>query len=292
MDTKKLSVLEKTVELASLSKAGEELGMTQSGVSHVIAALEEELGVSLLTRTRAGARLTPEGEKLMPYIRGVLGSERQLEEATAALRGLEMGTVRVATFTSVAVHWLPEMIKNFQLQYPNIEFRLHNGDYKDVDQWLADGSADIGFIALPTSLSCEVVPLLEDRLLAIVPKEHRLAALDRVPVEELAHEPFISLLDGSDNDARRAIAAANIRLNVKFTTKDDYAILAMVEHGLGVSIVPELLMEGQRQNFAARELVPPASRTIALAMPGDRAAAPSVVRFAEYVKAWVDEHYH
>lgn len=291
MDTKKYIVLEKTVELCSLSKAAEELGMTQSGVSHIIAGLEEEFGVSLLTRTRSGARLTPEGEKLMPYIRNILLSERQLEEATAALRGLEIGTVRVATFTSVAVHWLPQMIKDFQQQYPNIQFVLKNGDYKDVDQWLSDGSADLGFIALPTLLPCECIPLKEDSLLAILPKDHPLAAAEKVPVEKLGSEPFISLLDGSDNDARRAIEAANVRLNIKFSTKDDYAILAMVEHGLGVSIVPKLLLEGQNFDLAARELVPPSSRTIALAIPNVRSAAPSVTRFAEYVKTWVEQHY-
>ena len=88
MDTKKYEVFEKTVELSSLTKAAEELGLTQSGVSHIIAALEEEFGFPLLTRSRTGARLTPEGEKIMPFLRDILRSQEQLDQTAAELRGL------------------------------------------------------------------------------------------------------------------------------------------------------------------------------------------------------------
>ena len=85
MDTKKYEVFEKTVELSSLTKAAEELGLTQSGVSHIIAALEEEFGFPLLTRSRTGARLTPEGEKIMPFLRDILRSQEQLDQTAAEL---------------------------------------------------------------------------------------------------------------------------------------------------------------------------------------------------------------
>ena len=88
MDTKKYEVFEKTVERSSLTKAAEELGLTQSGVSHILASLEEEFGFPLLTRSRTGARLTPEGEKIMPFIRSILRSQEQLDQTAAELRGL------------------------------------------------------------------------------------------------------------------------------------------------------------------------------------------------------------
>ena len=189
MDTKKYEVFEKTVELSSLTKAAEELGLTQSGVSHIIAALEEEFGFPLLMRSRTGARLTPEGEKIMPILRDILRSQEQLDQTAAELRGLSAGTVRIATFTSVAVHWLPGMMQEFQTLYPRVEFKLFNGDYHDVDRWLTDGSADVGFITLPTALRCECIPLREDRLLAILPEDHPLAKKDVCPVKEVAALP-------------------------------------------------------------------------------------------------------
>ena len=287
MDTKKYEVFEKTVEMASLTRAAEELGLTQSGVSHIIAALEEEFGLPLLRRTRVGARLTPEGERLMPCIREVLRAQERLDQTAADMRGLAAGTVRIATFTSVAVHWLPGMLQEFQALYPKVDFRLFNGDYHDVDRWLSEGSAALGFLPLPTDLHCECIPLAEDRLLAVLPPAHPLAAREVCPVTEAAREPFISLLETSDDDARRALDAVGVRPEVRFTTKDDYAIIAMVSQGLGVSIMPELLLRGRSDDVAVRPLDPPASRTLALAIPAGAAAGPATRRFADFAAEWV-----
>ena len=287
MDTKKYEVFVKIVERSSLTKAAEEMGLTQSGVSHILAGLEEEFGFPLLRRSRIGARLTPEGERLMPYLRDILRSQEQLEQTVAELRGLSAGTVRIATFTSVAVHWLPAMMQEFQKEYPKVEFKLFNGDYHDVDRWLSDGSVDLGFITLPTELRCECIPLREDPLLAILPKGHPLAEKDVCPVKAVAEEPFISLLETSDSDSRRVLEASRAKPNIRFTTKDDYAIIAMVEQGLGVSIMPELLLQGMQDKVAARPLDPPASRTLALALPAGDLTGPATRRFAEFAAGWV-----
>lgn len=291
MPVNKYEAFLKAAELGSLTRAATELGVTQSAVSHMIGALEEELGFSLLKRGRSGARATAEGERVLPAIRGMLNSREQLEQTAAAIRGLDCGTVRIGTFTSVAVHWLPGMIKRFQADYPNVELKLMNGDYHDVEQWLADGSCDLGFIALPTKQRGKVTALLEDRLLAVVPKDHRLASLPRFPIKEVEHEPFISLLETSDHDARRALDAAGVTPNIRYTTKDDYAIIAMVEQGLGVSIMPELLLSGRNDNVRIMELTPPASRVIGLCLPDADRAGPATTRFAQCVSDWVREHY-
>ena len=166
-----------------------------------------------------------------------------------------------------------------------------NGDYHDVEQWLSDGSADLGFVALPTKVKGKLTALLEDRLLAVVPKEHRLASLPRFPIKEVENEPFISLLETSDHDARRALEAAGVKPNIRYTTKDDYAIIAMVEQGLGVSIMPELLLSGRSDNVRIMELTPPASRTIGLCLPDADRAGPATLRFSQCVSDWVREHY-
>lgn len=94
----------KVVELGSLTKAADALGFTQSGVSHAISSLEEELGFTLLLRGRSGVRLTPNGEQLLKPIREMLNWNEQLKQVAASIHGLETGTVRIGTFTSVSVH--------------------------------------------------------------------------------------------------------------------------------------------------------------------------------------------
>ena len=209
----------------------------------------------------------------------------------AAVRGLDTGLIRVGSFTSVAVHWLPGIIKAFQQDHPRIEFKLLNGDYHDVERWLSDGSIDVGFVALPARVECRTIPLREDKLLAILPKDHPKAKLDRFPLSEIEHEDFISLLKNSDQDARRAMEQAGVKPRIKFTTKDDYAIIAMVENGLGISIVPELLLRGHTDNLRAMELFPGARRTIALAVPDAAGMSPAVQAFVDYARRWVDRAY-
>ena len=289
MDVKKYEVFVSAVDCGSLTKAAEAMGLTQSGVSHIIAAVEAELQLPLLKRTRTGARLTPEGERVIGYLCEIVRQEKRMFKEAERLNELAAGTIRIGTFTSVATHWLPAMMMEFQKEYPQIDFQLFNGDYHDVDRWVTDGSVDIAFITLPTELKCRVIPLYEDALAAVLPKGHPLAAQPVCRVEDVAKEAFISLLEASNHDARRALDAVNMKPNVRFRTKDDYAVIAMVRQGLGVSIMPSLLLRGNSENIEIRPIDPPVSRTIALAVAGDD-PAPAPRKFAEFAENWVREN--
>ena len=283
----KYQTLMSVVDCGSLTRAAAELGVTQSAVSHSIDSLEKELGFTLIKRSRAGVQLTGEGERLLPAVRNVLAAAEQLRQTASSIRGLESGTVRIGAFTSVAVHWLPTVLKEFQQDYPKVDFRLLNGDYHDVELWLANGSVDVGFVALPAGVDCECIPLMEDRLLAILPLHSRFEHYPKFPLVECETEPFISLLQSSDHDARRALEAAGVKPNVRFYTKDDYAVIAMVEQGLGISIMPELLLKGRHDDVQILPLIPEAKRTIGLAIAAGEKAGPATRRFADYVVRYV-----
>lgn len=290
MSVKKYEVLLKAVELGSLTHAAEVMGLTQSGVSHIVGSIESELGVRLLNRGRSRAVLTPEGELLLPAIRGIVHSAEQLRQLSAAINGLSCGTVRIGAFTSVAVHWLPGMLKTFSAQYPSVEIELLSGDYHDIACWVSSGEVDIAFTAYPEELSCRCIPLREDRLLAVLPADHPLAHAGVYPLSRAADEPFISLLKESDHDARRALESAGITPRVKYYTKDDYAIIAMVECGLGMSIMPELLLRGQSRQIAVLPLDPPVTRVINLAIPDPAGGSPAARAFASHAAAWLEEN--
>mgnify|MGYP002515427309 FL=1 len=289
MTLAKYQALISVVEHQSFTKAAEELGCTQSAVSHSIDSLEQELGFALIKRSRAGVRLTGEGERLLPAVRNLLSSAEQLSQTAASIRGLNEGTVRIGAFTSVAVHWLPGVLKAFQRDFPHVEFMLKNGDYHDVEQWLTDGSIDVGFVNVPCSVRCECIALMEDRLLAVLPQGSRFASYPKFPLVECETEPFISLLESSDQDSRRALEAAGVKPNVRFYTKDDYAIIAMVENGLGMSIMPELLLKGRTDRVQVMPVIPEAKRTIGLAIAAGDRAGPATRRFADYVVKFVAE---
>ena len=289
MSIKQYEVFAKTAELGSLTRAAEALNSTQSRISHVLSAMEEEYGFYLMHRGRSGVALTEAGAMLLPKMEAIVQQNRELEALIADIRNADAGSIRLGAFTSVAVHWLPGMIQTFQAAHPQVELKLFNGDYFDVEQWLRDGTVDLAFVTLPAPDRTRAIPLAEDELLAILPKGHPLAAQPKIDAAKLGREPFISLLKSSDHDIHRALDQAGITPNIRYTTKDDYAVIAMVEQGLGVSIVPELLVRGRGQHVELRPLEPRATRTIALALP-QGAVSPAVQAFAESAVAWLKKN--
>ena len=165
----KYQILLKTVELGSITRAAEALGYTQSAVSRVIADLEREWDMELLTRSRTGVVLSSSGAALLPYVQAVCNAGRELEEQVAELHGLTRGTLRVATFASVSIHWLPAIMKEFLGRYPGIQFDLvSNWEFAEVEDLLRQGQADCGFLGLPAGPGLETYPLFRDELMAQV----------------------------------------------------------------------------------------------------------------------------
>lgn len=284
MSIKQYEAFVKTVELGSLTRAAEALDSTQSRISHVLSAMEQDYGFCLMKRSRSGISLTEAGAILLPKMQAIVQKNRELEALIADIRNADTGTVRLGAFTSVAVHWLPGMIQAFQAAHPQVELKMFNGDYHDVEQWLGDGTVDMAFVTLPAPENTRAIPLAEDELLAILPKGHPLAAQAAIDPVSLAGEPFISLPQSSAHDIHRA----GINPRIRYTTKDDYAVIAMVEQGLGVSIVPELLVRGRAQHVELRPLSPQAKRTIALALP-QSAASPACEAFVETAVNWLQK---
>ena len=292
MGLSKYEIFNKVIELGSLTAAAKALGCTQSAVSHALNALEAETGLTLILRSRSGVKLTPDGKLLLPALHGIGAALAAYDQALTEIRGLEQGQVSIGAFTSVAVHWLPGMIKTYRAEHPKTEIRLQNGDYHDIAQWFENGSIDIGFVTEKTNLpGYAYIPLKEDPLLIVLPCNHPLAGREEIPVQALSGEPFISLLETSDQDARSVLEQAGVQVDVKFTTKDDYAIIAMVEQGLGISIMPELLLEGHTEGLSLARIAGGESRTIGLAISPAGQKSPSAKSFASHVEQWIQNRY-
>lgn len=222
----------KTVACASVSAAARELGVSQSALTQLLAGLERDCGFPLLVRNRGGVHLTPAGKALLPAVEQVCAADAHLQHRIQEVRERTGGTIRIATFKSVAVNWLPPMIKEFQAQHPEARFRLFDGAYAEVDAYVRSGTVDMGFVSLPSELPGEIVPVCSDRLLAVLPAGHPLAAQDAVPIAAFGTEPVVSLVDSTNRDALRVLDAAHVHPDIRFQTADDYAMISMVESGL------------------------------------------------------------
>lgn len=201
-----------------------------------------------------------------------------------ALNGLQSDIIRIGTFSSVATHWLPNIIKEFQKEYPNIDYELLLGDYTEIEEWIHTGRVDLGFLRLPTLPEFETLFLEKDELMAIIPEEHRYADSDSFPVEALCDEPFMLLEKGAKAEISAIFEKHNLTPKVHFTTWDDYAVMSMVESGLGISILPNLILKRIPYRIVAKTLNIPAYRDIGIALKSSKTASLAVRRFMEYLQ--------
>ena len=281
--------LQKIIELGSFTKAADALGYTQSSISQMIAFLENELSMKLLTRSRHGIKLTIEGEELYPFIERTIYQYQSMREKANEIKGLETGIIRVGTISSITCHWMPQLIKGFKEQYPNVQFLFHQGDYTLIPEWIRAGAIDFGFITPYASTDLQTKVIKDGEMLAVLPKSHPLAVQKSIRLSDIEKEPFILLEEGQYSEPMAAFEAAGITPNIKYTIHDDYAIMTMVEAGLGVSILAELMLRRTNFNNVCLPIDPPITRTLAVAYK-DRNSLPIASKyFIDYLMAHNNE---
>lgn len=291
MSVNKYQMFLKTVECGSFSKAAAEMSFTQSAVSHAVQALENELNITLLSRNRGGVVLTADGRALLPRIEKLCAAHHELMQSAAELNGMDAGFVRVATFSSVSAQWLPSILKSFGERYPNIEFEVVTGDYYgQSEDWILQGKVDCGFLRLPSVKHLQTYALYRDELQVILPCGHPLADSDPFPAASLSTEPFIFLEEGQDYEISAALDKMGIRPNVKYTAREDRTMLAMVSKGLGISLLPELMVRHSPYPVVACRAPERFYRNIGIAVKDKKALSAATRRFVDYVRGWVAEN--
>lgn len=281
--------LQKIVEMKSFTKAAEALGYTQSSISQMIASLEKELSIKLLVRSRLGAKLTLEGQELYPFIERTVLQYRAMQEKAMEIKGLDTGIIRVGTLTSITCHWMPMLIKDFQKIYPNVQFLFHDGDYTSIQEWIKTGLVDFGFTTPAAVTGLKTINIKKGEMLAILPKAHPLAQNPSIPLEALTKEPFILLEEGHYSEPLEAFHAAGLEPDIKYTIHDDFAIMTMVEAGLGVGILAKLMLRRTNYDIACLPVDPPIYRELAIGFK-DKDSLPIASKyFIKYLMENVDK---
>ena len=254
----------KVIEIGSFTKAAELLGYTQPALSQMVASLERELSIKILYRSRYGIRLTPEGQRLYPSIQSSVLQYEAMRRTADEIRGLRSGVVRIGTVSSVSCHWLPGVIRAFWEKHPNIQIVLHQGDYTTIQEWVQTGAVDFGFVNPAAVRGLETATIKSGEFRAVLPKNHLLTEKKSLTLEDFTEEPFLLLEEGAYSEPMEAFRAAGITPNVKLRVHDDYSILSMVEQGLGVSILTELVLHKTNYDVVTLPIEPAIIRTMGI----------------------------
>jgi DNA-binding transcriptional LysR family regulator len=287
METSKYRLLLKTVEMGNLTKAAAELGYTQSSASYVLNSIEKELGLRLLVRDHSGTHLTPEGTLLLPAFREAVSSEDKIRTIVNSISGMQVGTLKIGAFTSISLMWLPNIIGQFHRKFPQIQIEILSGrgSYQEIQDFLLEGIADCSFICEPASPGLHSIRLFEDPLRVVLPKEHPLAG-QKAPISlfQLENEPFLMPSEGNCTDIKNLCQKYHFSPKVAFTMQEDLSLLAMVENGLGCTILPNLILSNYSHDTAVREIAGNPTRMICIATRNGEILSPLVVEFIRAVR--------
>ena len=199
------------------------------------------------------------------------------------MNGMETGVVRIGTFASVAINWLPNIFAALQKDYPGIEYEMLLGDYAEVEQWINEGRVDCGFLRLPTLPKFDTIILKQDEYKAVLPVGHCLAGKETVDIEDMSGLPFLLLEHGGKTEVSDLLERSHVQPDIRFTTWEDFAIMAMVERGMGVSILPDMILRRIPYQVEIRPLIEPYYRSIGLAVKNKKHITPAVKRFIDYL---------
>ena len=295
MDSKKIKALLTAIELGSLTAAAQELGYTQSGLTHMMNSLEEELGLSLLIRSKLGVHLSPAGQELLGGMRDFLAAADTLERSADRLRERSISTLRLGAYSSIARHWLPSILANFRRESPDTDVTITMSTITGTYELVRNDALDCAIVSYQPTLcqGLSWVPLRNDALVAILPGDYTGDQFS-FPVENFADKDFLMPANGFDLDIMPAFNAPEHKVlpRIRYTNLDDDIVASMVEHKLGVSVLSELVMQGIRDRVCALPLEPPAYRQLGIIINERHRSDRNIRRFISCARDTIAEMYN
>ncbi len=287
MNISKFKALLTAVDTGSFSATAAKLGYTQSGLTHMMNALERELGISILERGYYGVKLTAGGERIVPKIRRLVMCEEELLSEIELVRSYGESVIRIGAFSSMASTWLPPIVERFNAEFPSVTVNIQTGTVAELYGGLEEGRFDICYGSKNPKYDFRWTPLATDKFYAILPADYPIGEEKYFPLSAFNGTKFLMPGLGFDDDISAVFRENGVRPFITPTYVDDPAILSMVEHSLGVSMLSELIMKNRRENVKVVPIAPEASRLLALATKQDAPLSQAIKRLIAITKEYV-----
>jgi DNA-binding transcriptional LysR family regulator len=274
------------------TRAARTMHVAQPSLSKQISALEAELGGALFSRARGNISLTVAGEALLPLAQRILADVDTSRTAVRELLGLQQGRVRLGATPSLSTVLVPEVLRRFRDRYPGVQLVLDEGGSRDLIGKLAQGALDLALIILPLHTNdpaLKTIPLLNEPLVAAVPSAHPLASKAALTITDLRDVPLVMFREGYDLRAVTLAACRKAGFDPTFAVEGGEmdAVLKMVQAGLGVAIVPTMVVADTPNLRVVPFSRPRLSRTVAIAQRRDVELSPSAQQFAGALREFI-----
>ncbi|MCI6376491.1 MAG: LysR family transcriptional regulator [Clostridiales bacterium] len=283
MDTFSYRVFLTIVQYKSFQKAAELHHVTPPAISHLVKQLEKAFGFSLFVRSRHHVSLTTAGEAILNSVVEIVKKEDALNQLVSELNGLNRGHVRLGIFNSMC-KYLPDVLRDFNRQYPHITFEIYQGSYEDIINWLKTGVVDIGFLSKTVNPGFPFHEIFADPLMCILKKDTPTESETEIHLESLADSSFVMQRESCDADARRMMDKLSLDVRTVCHVVDDKTTVEMVKSGFGFAIMPLMTMYGLEQDVKMLRIMPPEKRIIGVSVLNENELSPAVKKAFAFIR--------
>lgn len=283
MDSMKLRALTEAVRLGSLTEAAKELGYTQAGLTQMMNRLEDEMGVLLLKRANSGVALTEDGEKLLPQINRCITATENLEKKIREIKSEKVTTLKIGAYTSMINTWLPTVVNSYRKRRPDIKIELTSCDVSKMYELFDSSAIDIGFGGDHPFPYSRFERIFEDPFFAVLPKGESKAFDGAAPISYFDQKPFLVSTFGFEPDVMPMLIRSGVKPEMKEFSVMDFELVRLVNMGMGVSILPKLVLDSvDCSEVDIVPLEPAFSRYMGVVLPEENSKSPLVKEFIAY----------
>lgn len=285
MNTSRYEIFLKVVETGSITKTARYYGYSQPGISYILNTLENDIGFSLLIRSKNSVFISPEGKELLPIFRKLSEDESEFRQKIRELNRLNCGTIRIGALNSTILHLVPKVISAYSSAFSKIHVYLNEGSIPELSEQLKNNNIDLAFTTNKIPSGFNFIPLMKDPLYLIVNSKHPFASFEKIPPSLLNGCNFIVPVDGWDD------AFKEIQKTEKFTPNpvqyiaSDAAAIAMVSGNVGVYVASVLQTNNLPDNVIAKPFTHDVYRILGICIRSIKNASPAIRTFINTAKS-------
>lgn len=295
LDAAGLRVMRAIAEEGTFTAAAHSLGYTQPAVSQMVRRLEERTGTVLVERAGRTVRLTEAGRILARHAVEILDALERAEAEVSAIAGLQQGVVRLMAFPSSSAVLVPKALAELRASHPQITVKFAEAEPPESLAALRSGDVDLAVAfsyegtdpgrGVDDLTGLEVIDVLTDPVMLVLPRDHPLAGQDEVDLADLAEDPWIAGCTRCRGHLLSLAHGAGFEPDVTFETEDYVAVLGLIAAGLGVALAPRLILNSvSHPDVVVRPVSPPSRRVVQLVTTPDLIRVPAVAVTVEALR--------
>lgn len=287
----KYEVILEVVKTCNISKAAKNLNYSQSAISQTIKSFEQDMGFPLFKRTNSGVQLLPNAKPVIKSLKIIHQENRHLQELSDSMTQSEIGTVRIGSFISFAMTYLPKILKEFTTKYPKIKFEIFTGNQQEIYEKLRRNEIDIAFTSMYGMEEFSYQIFLKDEFVVVLPCDHPFVTETSIPISHIVDQTYILSGEKFDFEIGNIIHSLDLNPQYTFEIFDEMVALKLIEAGFGISIFSKFFLESipNHVDVAIRPITEHYYRSLVIARNPDVYSSAASNIFNYFTTSWLGQ---